>query len=146
VSGLIERIEAGGGPDRVIDGWIWAIIKGDDPYVVGNEPGRFPQKAIMGTRLDVMRELDSKDGADYIGAPPFTASIDAALKLVEADWFWRVGHDGEGADPSLFRADVGEPVSFGFVRAVAATPALALCAAALRARETTPSIKGGDRG
>lgn len=73
--------------------------------------------------------------------PPrkFTTAVDAALLLLPDgdDVFWRVGHDGEGPDPSLFRADVllcrlASPTD-GFVER-ARTPALALCAAALRAR------------
>jgi hypothetical protein len=71
--------------------------------------------------------------------PNYTASIDAALTLVPDgdDVFWRLGHDGGGADPGAFKAQVlvcrlAHPAE-GFV-AVADRPALALCAAALRAR------------
>ena len=76
--------------------------------------------------------------------PSPTSSLDAALTLVPEgdDVFWRVGHDQH--DPSGFRAQVllasrAEPRD-GFF-AVADAPALALCAAALRARAAV-SCKG----
>ena len=71
--------------------------------------------------------------------PRYTTSLDAALTLVPVDpkggWYWRVGHS------SLYRGwahlnryhpdncDTGDETSGN-----AATPALALCIAALRAR------------
>lgn len=78
-------------------------------------------------------EIVGFSGVSLRSSPAYTASIDAAMTLVDAEWFWRIGHDGEGPDPSMFRADIGGSVSFGFVKATAATPALALCAASLRA-------------
>jgi hypothetical protein len=35
-----------------------------------------------------------------------TTSLDATVRPEGDDVFWRSGHDGEGPDPSLFRADV----------------------------------------
>jgi len=72
--------------------------------------------------------------------PAYTTSLDSAVTLVPGsdDAFWRVGHDGEGPDPSLFKAQVllCESVSDYCANstAVAETPAAALTAAALRAR------------
>jgi hypothetical protein len=66
----------------------------------------------------------------------FTTSIDAALTLVAAECFWRVGHDGEGPDPGDFLAVV---LSNGTAfRGVASTAALAVCIATLKARALTP--------
>lgn len=111
---LIERVEAAEGPCREIDCRVWCAVG-------GNSFGHFEvARAVV---PDLNQWL----------APRYTASLDAAMTLIGDDHFWRVGHDGEGEDPSLFRADIGEPVSIGFVRAVAATPALALVAASLRA-------------
>ena len=69
----------------------------------------------------------------FIGVAKYTASLDAALTLVPGEAFWRVGHDGAGPDPSAFRADVFQTPGTGLNVARSATPALALCAAALRA-------------
>ncbi len=69
--------------------------------------------------------------------PPYTASLDAAMTLVPEDAFWRLGHDGDGADPSEFRSQVIVPKMGGADArgvALACAPALALCAASLRAR------------
>lgn len=67
-----------------------------------------------------------------------TASLDAALAMVPADSFWRVGHDGDGPDPSLFKAVVSVSkegdIAITFRMAIAETAPLAMCAAALRAR------------
>jgi hypothetical protein len=65
--------------------------------------------------------------------PPYTASIDAALTLVPATCGWGVPfgpfaqHDGA----QWWQAEVGA------AEAMAATPAIALCIAALRARAAT---------
>ncbi len=88
---------------------------------------------------------DKKDGKPYYEpikgyswqpVPAYTASLDAAMTLVPDDAFWRVGHDGEGKDPSLFKATIGitkeGDVWMTFRVAVATTPAPALTAAALR--------------
>lgn len=67
----------------------------------------------------------------------YTASLDAAMTLVEVDEYWRLGNDGEGPDPADFKATVTSHdgvADMHFHDAVAATPALALCAAALRVK------------
>ena len=99
---LAARVEALSGPCREIDAMIW--------------------------RATVRDAIHWGDDA----AMRFTASLDAAMSLVPDDAMWRLGHDGEGADPSQFLA-----VIVGMTErwwALAATPALALTAAALRAR------------
>ena len=104
------------------------------------------EAATEGSReLDfAIRLVDEEPGTKIDGrfaelVPRYTTSLDAALTLVPADpkggWYWRVGHS------SLYRGwahlnryhpdncDTGDETS-----ANAATPALALCMAALRAR------------
>lgn len=93
-------------------------------------------EALDGPQFAIEREVWLAIGAPGSRPPNYTASLDAAMTLLDDDWFWRVGNDGEGADPSLYRADIGHPVPekvMAFQRATAATPALALTAAALRA-------------
>jgi len=86
--------------------------------------------------------------AENIGGPaenalPYTESVDAALTLVPEGEFWKIGNDGEGADPSDYAAAVtctwwpnGRKASphMRTLRATATTPALALSAAALKSR------------
>lgn len=104
---LAERCERAAGPDREID-------------------------------MEIYRSLDhaieqswphwNKEQQDMV-TPEYTASLDAALTLVPP-WSWRVGNLASGR---AF-ADLGTQKSLQCIEG--ATPALALCAAALRARAT----------
>ena len=141
---LADAVEALSGPCRETDGWIYAHMTRSDPYIIGNEPGRFPAKPIYGERLDVMEQVGGKDAADYINAPPYTASIDSAMSLVPAgyrvmlsEWDDEAHLRPRGAwQAVLSMAGSG---MFGFNGAFktrcehGATPALALTAASLRA-------------
>jgi hypothetical protein len=80
-----------------------------------------------------------RDGAlvlmNELRIPPLTASLDEAKSLVPDGWFWRVGHSTLYAGWAGLNAkhpDHCDKDDEAF--AEAATPALALCAAALRAR------------
>lgn len=136
---LIERIEAATGPDREIDAEIWlAVVPGttrkETRYIHG-----FTGKECV---IDETRE-----NFRLVTVPSYTASLDAAMTLVDTlgdavgATFWRVGNDGEGGDPSLFKAEVLVVTSFASKQhvAVADAGALALCAAALRARQEQPA-------
>lgn len=78
--------------------------------------------------------------------PNYTASLDAAVTLVTGDdWYWRVGHDGEGADPSRFKAEF-LPFPHRKVEATADTPELALCLARLNYEIATAEATGKAEG
>lgn len=79
-------------------------------------------------------------GRDKPVAYAYTGSLDAAMSLVPEDndhtaVFWQIGNDGAGGNPAdyLCRVLVCSHVASKEYRSTAATPALALCAAALRA-------------
>ena len=130
LSQLIERVEAATGPDRRIDAAIWyAVI----------------EKPLPGEKRD----------RDVIGRwPAYTASLDAAMTLVPegARWTMRTRHPGdkhrnvnayfvhlESHDFKSVTWGKGENwitdrVNGWDVSAWAATPALALVAASLKAR------------
>jgi len=61
------------------------------------------------------------------------AYLDAAVMLAGDEAFWRVGHDGAGSDPSMYKAEF---IQFPLApkSAVATTPALALLAAIMKAK------------
>ena len=106
---LIERIEALEGPDREVDALIWFECIG------------------------------KADGWEYDGhqRKPYTASLDAAMTLVPEGWSGLFGFQGthdyiEERGHAHIQTIVGEKEAC----AEAATPALALCAAALRARSS----------
>ena len=90
-------------------------------------------EAASGGSRELDWEIHLRDGLDGVGAygahPYYTSSIDAALTLVPDGFDWTLGHTNGGL---TIHAEVGgrgdEYLRFG------ATPALALCAAALRAR------------
>lgn len=120
---LAERCEAATGPDRAID---FAIFRTLHPEYAGPEWKEF---------AGGLRHVN--DGSDIRCVPPasltpsqWTASLDAALTLVPEGWDWCLSRGtGEPAVASMSPTDrVGGPCVTG------ATPALALCAAALRAR------------
>lgn len=107
---LIARIESATGPDRELDCRIWCAVERQN--------------------FDVCRQVVPNFG-EWL-APSYTASIDAALSLVPDGHQWSLS---ECAMPDRYYAGLGSRKASGrsFV-AQAATPALALCAAALKAR------------
>lgn len=87
--------------------------------------------------LDFYGSRDPSPASRLVEIPRYTASLDAAVTPEGDDVFWRSGHDGEGPDPSLFKAEVlichlSHPAA-GFVGR-AKTEAMARRAAELRAR------------
>lgn len=131
---LAERVEAATGPDRVIDNIIWALIAPDEPWIVGNEPGPFPQKAIYGTRSDMLEWLTGDKAEALNGALPslqYTASLDAAMTLLGECIYIEFRRFDDGT----FGCDIEAiGVKVNTVSATATSYALALTAAALKAR------------
>jgi hypothetical protein len=136
---LAQRCEAETGVDRELDAAIWWQV------ARRQFTARYWQGALGVPReLAAMPSLTGIGGLGVlIGAPAYTASIDAALTLVPLDgpvfrWAWFVTNCGENDAPSACvtappDCDNGRDDCADYV-ADASTPALALCAAALRAR------------
>ena len=133
---LAERIEAADGPDREMDRDIMLAAVPCD-----RAPFRYwaPMNENTGHgAVDVERVYYAPHCAQAVAVPKFTASLDSALTLVPE------GHDWILVDQ---RATYGTPfvrVKSGDDRVAdwegrAPTPALALCAAALRARHSQGS-------
>lgn len=80
--------------------------------------------------------------AQSLGAPALLLGV-AAMMVPESDagflTFWRLGNDGEGADPGAFRAEVYQTSADDHRRAVSisAVPACALAAACLKSRSVS---------
>lgn len=136
LSSLIERIEKSEGPDRAADALIGAAIRWlpqDGQAWLRDWRGDFGPMPRMTGRIAAFH--DNGDPAVHWEAPNFTASLDAAVTLVPEGWYWRAGHGvlwPGWAHLNLKHpdhCDRGDEHS-----AHAETPALALCAAALRAR------------
>ena len=82
----------------------------------------------LAMRFNFMSLPDDASAADV---PRYTTSLDAAVTLVLEDTDWQVGRVGSESVAGIY------PVArhpFATHKATAATPALALCAAALKAR------------
>lgn len=142
---LIAALERATGPDRGLDCRITALLF--DPLVMtdpGNHKGEGVKREPLSTVIAGGFPVD-KDLAAIVGSPHYTASIDAAMTLFrpphklasivrgyavdDPDECWyAVLLTGGGGVPQL-RDD-------GRVEAIGATPAIALCIAALKARET----------
>jgi hypothetical protein len=129
---LAERCKMATKRDTEAETMIYAEINGWPTEWRGNALVRLTDFYPIGT-ID-LSERNRFTG--HIGAPAYTASIDAAIALVPEGHTWSVG-DWSAADKGVAATcwppnDLC-PVGFeGISRA--ATPALALCAAALRAR------------
>ena len=82
-------------------------------------------------------EICSRLFGRSIGVSRYTFNIDAALSLVPTDWEWEMqGCEGtllysELDTQMVYTAELGDPLLY--IAATAATPALALTAASLRA-------------
>ena len=88
------------------------------------------------------RELDERialhvgwavqpDGQAQAGIPAYSTSLDAALTLVPDGRTWRINSPPLWLENGLFRANV---INVSGHECDAATPALALCCAALRSK------------
>lgn len=108
IAGIIERLEKATEGSRVLDG---LIAEGVFDYAVEWSVEINPQPCDQ--------------GGNYL--PEFSRSIDAALTLVPERFGWDCG-----AFANICTAGVGR------YHARASTVPLALCIAALRAREVTP--------
>ena len=120
---IAERCEKATGPDREIDGRIHFATVLAEPW---------PDD---GMRLVAATE-QFEDSRDTVAR--YSSSLDAAMTLVPEGCAFEVTTTGFSPGASVVRPGVNEG-------AYAATPALALCAAALRARATQKlTTSGGD--
>jgi hypothetical protein len=131
---LIRRVESATGPSRELDAEIWWAVErktAESTYwsAATGLPRRLPDNSPIPGGLG--------STAVKVLAPAYTSSLDAALSLVPAGWDWSLesdtADDNQPIRPtaSVWRRGV-HPTMDEMV--FAATPALALAAAALRAR------------
>lgn len=140
---LAERCEAATGPDRELDAAIWCELNGreypEPPYTQMLQHDRYdPSKGTFeqGTQSGILLQSYKDNALSY------TASLDAAMTLVPEGCFWAGGdHPELGAAMTVTNIQGSLPQA-----AKAATPALALCAAALRARAAEQSALNREGG
>jgi hypothetical protein len=125
---LADRVEALSGPDREVD---LAIILALGTHVLerrGRDRREWLYPVARAGRLD-----PSFYSWGYDALPRYTASLDSAMTLVDPTWFFHVSRfspeeDGRGQAHIYPNRGLGDDFE-----SEAATPALALTAAALRA-------------
>lgn len=141
LAALIARAETATGPDAELDANIMAALFLREDWHIGtmeeDEDGRWqPVKQPVWVDPETGRWVGTH-------ALPYTASLDAALSLVPEGWSWSAwGADRfTGTRPGAVLADetykapeIPWECDRPFIEGAAATPALALTAAALRAR------------
>ena len=127
LSQLIERLEKAKGPDRELDALIAIKIGGAVRITTGH-----------GTRHQVLwPDNEIAQGGDIEmlpDVPLYTASIDAALTLVPEGWSFEVRASAVG---DKGQANVWHYLKeyHAYSQRECASPAIALCIAALRARQ-----------
>lgn len=132
ITSLIEKLEGAEGPSIVLDAEIcWTLER---PRAIQafwrgamGKPGPLPDEFSRVPRGLGMVSLE-------VGSPNYTASLDAALALAERvlpGWGFYLRRDGDGSGCGLIPPGMTS-VTPGHMQA--ATPALALCAAILRAQ------------
>ena len=138
ITSLIEKLEAASEGSRELDFWIWLALERDNT-VVPQIPASFQSK-----RGDEFELYDANERCvGWVGfqvVPHYSLSIDAALALAERvlpGWAWNIDRWGKMSRVTLNECDAeGWHKSKHRRIEVAAEqpPALALCAAVLRAQ------------
>lgn len=125
---LAERVEALSGPDTEVDALIWCALNGKK-YV-----SHWPEYSGHNTRVEYVEPPKRKTSVSDDCALQWTTSLDAAMTLVERPAWIRIDEwpDEYNATSASVQPIRDPQVASHCARA--ATPALALCAAALRAR------------
>ena len=132
LTSLIERIEAAKGSDGKLNAEIACAIHFPALRPARPDDHKKFQNGIPPGDSDIWCPTGFLQARDYTG------SIDAALTLLPEglDWLVRTGDRAAGGRPY---GHVYEGNTYGLGEAFAATPALALLAAILRARQTEKS-------
>lgn len=129
---LIERVERASGPDREIDALIFRAIGEPLPTQFGP----------LGIALEwdedgVSATVPIDDMRVHFTPPAYTASLDAAMMLVPDMWHWSLYDTNGFVGPDRMAVAQLEPENYDteqLMEGQSITPALALCAASLKAR------------
>lgn len=128
LSALAQKCETADGPNIMLEHEVRVAVF---PEHWDLQVQRFKRESPIAPRVN------EGDYLGYLPPAPYSASLDAAETLVPEGWDWSAGTGGCGSGGHAYlvrHAPIGREIE-----ADGATPALALCAAALRAREDSTS-------
>lgn len=129
---LSTRVAAASGPSRELDAEIWRAVKQsmhDRVYwtaAMGKPTPLPPWPEILASGLGI--------AATRTHAPRYTESLDAAMTLVPDGLYWLVGKGRSRPNEPLYDAQVFDEKRMCKEEQSETNAALALCAAALKAR------------
>jgi hypothetical protein len=131
---LADRCEAATGSDRELDALIWCAMQGvryisHNPTYAGHGEGDDTQVEYV----EPPKRTRRVSGKSRPHAKPFTASLDAAMTLVDPRALWAHGSMEDGPFARLCWPMPDGGFVGGYHEAFAATVPLATCAASLRA-------------
>ena len=124
---IIDKLKSTPGPSRHIDADI-AVSADAAYYAASDSPGNHQNGHVMGLRDGVQNRMTI--------APNYTASLDAALKLIPAGKFWTLGCGRMRPDEPLAAASIVKPDDLvnPIGEAEGDHLAICICIAALEAR------------
>lgn len=120
---LAARCETAEGPDRALDAAIARAIRWDQ-----DETGEWHAAGVFFNDGTIRRTSYAVD------LPAFTASVDCALTLVSDGMWWLIGKGRTRPDEPLYGVQILDGERVVAEAETEASAALAICAAALRAR------------
>lgn len=126
ITELVSKLEAAKEPSETLDVLIAQQVNWQPPNPSSHRAFELGLRTVLGDR-----NLDIEEFADDWGVPKYTASLDAALTLVPEGKKFVVG----GSLMSAKHFAEIDPWQSEHISGEAPTPALALCIAALKARE-----------
>ncbi len=140
---IIARLEAAEAGGREFDAAIGAacrVLPDSRESWMEHEDWGFAPYSEYKLGQVALTHFDGRVGAHW-AAPHFTTSIDAALTLVPEGWIWTLAMVGGRAEARLLAGDTISKCELAY----APTPALALCIAALKARQPPPENASPNR-
>lgn len=133
---LILHLQEAMGPDRYLDALIYLATDDRAEGIRDWHPRHDFRDTDHTFSFVVDDAYPEEDDIQLEGVLPYTASIDAALTLVPEGMEWSVSNRGQiGAKHLSFVGVYGEPMVGSECDTNATTPAIALCIAALKARD-----------
>lgn len=132
---LLARVEAATRSERELDGAIYRMLFSTSRALIDPGDMRTKRPGEYGTVAD-LAYLSDADLGEYMAAPKFTASIDAALALAERclpGHQWELCWGSMRPRPAAKHAEYSEKYGKFWRVHEGATPALALIAALLKA-------------